>query len=59
MADTSVVNLNADLVGLRWGYFDVLEGEVLASFPGDGGLAAMSCLSSLLLALARTLQVIV
>lgn len=42
VANTSVVNLDADLVGLRWGYFDVLEGEILASLPGDGGLVAIS-----------------
>lgn len=59
MADTSVVNLDADLVGLWWGYFDVLEGEVLASLPGDGGLAAMSCLSPWLTAHEHTLHVMV
>lgn len=38
VADSSVVDLNADLVG-SWGQdFDVLDGEVLAGFPGDGGL---------------------
>jgi hypothetical protein len=35
MADTGVVDLNADLVGLRWSNLDILNGEVLASFPGD------------------------
>jgi hypothetical protein len=38
MADTSVVDLNADLVGLGWSNFDVLNGEVLARFPGNCGL---------------------
>lgn len=38
MADTGVVDLNADFVGLWWGYFDILEREIFASFPGDGGL---------------------
>lgn len=38
VANSSVVDLNADLVG-SWGQdFDVLDGEVLAGFPGDGGL---------------------
>lgn len=38
VADSSVVDLNADLVG-SWGQdFDVFDGEVLAGFPGDGGL---------------------
>ena len=38
MANTSVVYLDADFVGLGWGYFDILDGQVLAGFPGDGGL---------------------
>ncbi|KAL2288320.1 hypothetical protein FJTKL_04365 [Diaporthe vaccinii] len=38
VADSSVVDLNADLV-CSWGQdFDVFDGEVLAGFPGDGGL---------------------
>ena len=39
MANTSVVNLNADLMGLGGSHLDVLNGEVLAGLPGDGGLA--------------------
>jgi len=39
MADTSVVDLDADLVRFRWSDFDVLNGEVLAGFPGYCGLA--------------------
>jgi hypothetical protein len=42
MADTRVMNLNADLVGLGWCDLDVLDAEVLASFPGDGGLSSVS-----------------
>lgn len=38
VADTSVVDLNSDFVG-SWGQdFDVFDGEVLAGFPGNGGL---------------------
>jgi hypothetical protein len=38
VADTSVVNLNADLVGLRGSDLDVLDGEGLAGSPSNGGL---------------------
>jgi hypothetical protein len=38
VADTGVVNLNADLVGPGWEDFDIFDGEVLAGFPGNGGL---------------------
>jgi hypothetical protein len=41
MADTSVVDLNAHLVCSGWSNLDILNGEVLACFPGDCGL----CLS--------------
>lgn len=38
VAHSSVVDLNTDLV-CSWGQdFDVFDGEVLAGFPGDGGL---------------------
>lgn len=38
VADSGVVDLNADFVG-SWGQdFDVFDGEVLAGFPGDGSL---------------------
>lgn len=38
MADTGVVDLDTDLVGL-WGCnLDVLDREFLASFPRNGGL---------------------
>lgn len=39
MADTSVVNLDADLVGLGRSNLDVLDAQRLAGLPGDGGLA--------------------
>lgn len=42
MADTGVVDLNADFVGFRWSNLDVFDGEVLAGLPGDGGLRVMS-----------------
>ena len=38
VADTGVVDLNADLVGPGWEDFDILNGKVLARFPGNGGL---------------------
>ena len=38
VADTGVVDLNADLVGPGGSDLDILDGEVLASFPGNGGL---------------------
>ena len=59
MADASVMNLDADLVGSRWGYFDVLDRKVLASLPGDGGLDTMSSSLSEVNAHKRTLQVMV
>lgn len=39
MADTSVVNLNTDFVGLRRCNLDLLNAQVFAGLPGDGGLA--------------------
>lgn len=39
MADTGVVYLDADFVSLGRGYLDLLDGKILASLPGDGGLA--------------------
>lgn len=38
MADTGVVDLDTDLVGLRRGNLNVLDSEVLAGFPGNGCL---------------------
>lgn len=38
MADTSVVDLYADLMRLWWCDFDIFDAEVLAGFPGNGGL---------------------
>jgi hypothetical protein len=35
VADTSVVDLNADLVGPGWENLDVLNGQVLACLPGN------------------------
>lgn len=39
VAYTSVVNLDANFVGLWRADFDVLDNQVFTSFPGDGGLA--------------------
>lgn len=39
MADTGVVNLDADLVGSGRANLDILDAQRLAGFPGDGGLA--------------------
>lgn len=38
VADTGVVDLNADLMGPRGKNLDILDGKVLAGFPGDCGL---------------------
>lgn len=38
MADTSVHNLDADFMCFWRGNLDVLDGQVLASFPGNGTL---------------------
>ena len=38
VADTSVVDLDADLVGPGGRDLDILNGEVLAGFPGNCGL---------------------
>lgn len=38
MAHTGIVDLNADFVGSGHANLDVLDGEVLAGFPGDSGL---------------------
>jgi len=38
VADTGVIDLNADLVGPGWEDFDILNGKVLAGFPGNGSL---------------------
>lgn len=44
MADTSVVDLNSDLMGLRRSDLNCLDGERLSSFPGDAGLMSrQSC----------------
>lgn len=40
VADTGVLDLNADLVGLGGSNLDILIAEWLASFPGDGSLAS-------------------
>lgn len=42
VADTGVVDLDAHLVGLGGSDLDVLDGEVLAGLPGDGGLSLVS-----------------
>lgn len=38
VADTGVVDLDADLVGFGSSDLDVLDAQVLASLPGDGSL---------------------
>jgi hypothetical protein len=38
VADTSVVNLNADLVGLGGSDLDILDGQRLTGSPGNGSL---------------------
>ena len=38
VADTGVVDLNANFVCPWWSNLDILNGEVLAGFPGDGSL---------------------
>lgn len=40
VADTGVVDLDADFVGLGRGDLDVFNGEVLAGFPSNGGFAS-------------------
>lgn len=39
VANTSVVDLDSDLVGLGGSNLNILNGERLAGLPGDGGLA--------------------
>jgi hypothetical protein len=38
MANTGVVDLDADLMRLGWRNLDILDGEILACLPGDCGL---------------------
>lgn len=38
VADTGVVDLNTDFVGLRWGDLNVLDGQVFAGFPSNSSL---------------------
>ena len=40
VADTSVLDLNSDLVGLGRSHLDVLIAELLTGAPGDGSLAS-------------------
>jgi hypothetical protein len=42
MADTRVVDLNADLALLWWLDFDILNAQVLAGLPGNGSLRTVS-----------------
>lgn len=42
VADTCVIDLDTDLMGLRGSDLDVLDREVLAGFPGNGGLSMLS-----------------
>lgn len=42
VADTCVVNLDTDLMGPGRSDLDVLDGKVLAGFPGNGGLSMLS-----------------
>ena len=39
VADTGVVDFNADLMGPRGSNLDILDREVLAGFPGNGSLS--------------------
>lgn len=39
VADTGVVDLDSDLVGLGRGDLDVLNAQLFASLPGNGGFA--------------------
>ena len=39
MANTRVVDLNANFVSLRRRDLDILNAQFLAGFPGHGGLA--------------------
>ena len=39
VADTSVVNLDANFVGLWYAYFNVLDGKIFACLPSDRGFA--------------------
>jgi hypothetical protein len=60
MANTSVVYLDTDLVGLWWCYFHILNRKVLAGLPGDGGLHKSQMLTELTGSFRiRTLQVMV
>lgn len=38
MTDPSVINLDPNLMGLGWGNFNVLDGELFAGFPCYGSL---------------------
>jgi len=40
VADTSVLDLNSDLVGLGRSDLDILVAQLLARAPGDSGLAS-------------------
>lgn len=40
VADTCVVDLDTDFVSLGRSDLDILDGEVFAGFPGNGGLAS-------------------
>ena len=52
MADTSVVDLDSDLVGFGRGDLDILDAQVLAGLPGDGGLTG-DCLVKLVSGIER------
>lgn len=40
VADTGVVDLDADFVGAGRKHLNVLDAQLLAGLPGDGGLAS-------------------
>lgn len=42
MADTCVVNLDTDFMGLGGSNLDVLDGQLLAGFPSNSGLFGLS-----------------
>lgn len=55
VADTGVVNLHADLVGLGRSNLDILDAQLLASLPGNGSLAGDGLHASLISFIATKL----
>lgn len=59
MADTSVVDLDANFVGFGWCDLDVLDGQFLAGFPCNGSLHVCKLLLRFCSVPVHTLQVMV